>query len=252
VIYATHSPLFVGLDRIESLRLLTLEDGGAAPVTVIHRVDLAAIAAKLWDATGQPGEPFTAATLHPRLRLLGQSPVSEGFFASGVVLVEGDEDVALIRAAGRARGWEFDDLGIAIVPVSGKNNLDRPLLVFQALGIPTYLVFDGDKSKGEESASANCLLLNLLHAEVVDHPQTQICGDWACFEEKIGNTVRSEIGHDAWDEALLRICRDLGYSDGGTKNSMVMEEVHRRLAEQGLESPSLAGVLDAIGGRFGL
>ena len=61
------------------------------------------------------------------------SPVlSEGFFADKIVLVEGLEDKAALYAIDQQlHEKDFDKSGIAIIPVLGKRNLDRPGLIFK-------------------------------------------------------------------------------------------------------------------------
>ena len=83
VMYTTHSPLFVGLDRFEQLRLLRKEDhaAGLPRITKVTKAGLEGIAGELWTAGGQQGPRFTAETLRPRLQALMTPWVNEGFFA---------------------------------------------------------------------------------------------------------------------------------------------------------------------------
>src|SRR5262249_11088176 len=91
IIYATHSPLFVGIDRFNQLRLFKkMPNGEGKPkVTKIVRVTLDHIAEKLWEMDGKQGVPYTAINLGPRLHAIMTPVLNEGFFADAVVLVEG-------------------------------------------------------------------------------------------------------------------------------------------------------------------
>src|SRR5439155_19591134 len=91
IIYGTHSPLFVGIDRINQIRLLKKVANGAKPkCTKGVRTDLDRVADIIWQAAGSQGAKFTGVTLMPRLQVI--MTLSEGFFADVAVLVEGEDD----------------------------------------------------------------------------------------------------------------------------------------------------------------
>ena len=146
VIYTTHSPLFVGLDRFEQIRVLrkTPFELGKPKVTLVTKGDMGAVADELWKAKCSQEAKYTADTLRPRLHVLMTPWMNEGFFADTVVLVEGEDDRAAILGMANHMAHDFDSLGIAIVPCFGKSSLDRPLAVFRQFDIPVYVVWDGD------------------------------------------------------------------------------------------------------------
>jgi hypothetical protein len=85
-----------------------------------------------------------------------------------------------------------------------------------------------------------------------DFPDTQVHATFACFEETLLGTVRSELGAQAVDAALDRACDRFGFTPDGRKNSIVLREAFHALAGQGLTSPTLSAVMDqlaALGGR---
>jgi hypothetical protein len=98
VIYSTHAPLFVGLDRFEQIRLLRKEnaDPGKPKVTRVAKAELGCVAEEIWKACGQQGEKHTADTLRPRLQAVMTPWINVGFFADVAVLVEGEDDRAAI------------------------------------------------------------------------------------------------------------------------------------------------------------
>ena len=65
VIYATHSPLFVGLDRFDQIRVLRKvpRKDGRPRATHLKKADMGAVARELWHANGRQGEKFTEDTL---------------------------------------------------------------------------------------------------------------------------------------------------------------------------------------------
>lgn len=253
VFYTTHSPLFVSVDRVRSLRLLRITGGAeGVPETSLTSVDLDAAAVELWEAHGGDGERWTASSLQPRLRPLVETPVSEGFFADLVVLLEGEEDRAVLAAAAAQRGVDLCERGIALLPVGGKENLDRAIVLFRQFGIPAYVLFDADRCVGARErahkARSNRALLRLLRQPVEDFPDTRVTSSFACFENTLWDTVRGELGAQAVGQAISRACVNYGFPTdrARNKNSVVLCEALRELALQGATSAMLTQVMDQI------
>jgi len=128
VMFGSHSPMFISMGKANEIRLVrrTDCDDSEFKQCELKALDLGVVAQKL--AAGWRKEPgtFTAQTLMPRLHILGVE-LSEGFFANGVVLVEGRSDKAALSAVARLMEVHFEAEGIAILSAEGKGNLDRPL-----------------------------------------------------------------------------------------------------------------------------
>ena len=172
VVYTTHSPLFVGLDRFPQIRVLRRipNEDGKAKVTRLKTADMEAVAEELWKAHGAQGAKYTAETLRPRLQALMTPWMNEGFFADTVVLVEGEDDRAAILGMAKFMGYDFDSSGITVVPCFGKTNLDRPLVIFRQLDIPVYVIWDGDHGASDSKPENNKSLLWLLGQPEEDWP----------------------------------------------------------------------------------
>ncbi|GAI99829.1 unnamed protein product, partial [marine sediment metagenome] len=56
--------------------------------------------------------------------------INEGYFADVAVLVEGEDDRSAIIGTALSMGIDLEAEGIAIIPCGGKENIDRPFLVF--------------------------------------------------------------------------------------------------------------------------
>ena len=182
VIYATHSPLFVGLDRFDQIRVLRkVPRGDGRPrTTQLKKADMESVACELGDASDRQREMFTAGTLKPRLQSIMTPWMGEGFFADVVVLVEGEDDRAAILGFARSKECDFDGLGITVIPCSGKSSIDRPLIIFRQLGISVYVVWDGDHGGNDAKPEDNRYLLRLLGKPEQDWPE--FVGDSsACF-----------------------------------------------------------------------
>ena len=70
---------------------------------------------------------------------------TEMFFASAVVLVEGQTEAIALPLIFRRLGHHPDALGISVVEVGGKGNIVLVARLLEELGIPHVVVFDSDR-----------------------------------------------------------------------------------------------------------
>jgi len=249
VLYSTHSPLFVGLDRFDQIRLLRKvnHDDGKPRVTKAVKADLDAVAEEIWVAGGSQGSKYTADTLRPRLQAVMTPWVNEGFFADVAVLVEGEDDRAAILGVAVSMGQNFDSDGISIIPCIGKNNLDRPLVIFRRLGIPVYLIWDGDHGEKDASPESNRRLLRLVGAAEEDWPNA-VKELHACFKGDLETTLAEEIGKDLFDRLLSEVQGHLGIQKkkDAMKNPVALQQVVEKASSGSKTSPTLRGIVEKI------
>lgn len=252
VIFASHSPMFVSLSKADEIRLARRVpfDGGDFKQCELRSLDLGAVAEKLGLAWGKPAGTFTAETLVPRLHILGVE-LAEGFFANGVVLVEGRSDRAALTAAARTLGVSFESAGVAVLSAEGKSNIDRPLLVFRELGIPTYAVWDCDIGTKDHSPAKDLVLLRLCmpEAQGLQAPtQTSISEGFAHFEVNLEAALRAEVGGDLLEHCLSSACEPFGIqpSQDSQKIPEVMYQTLAALKEHGAAPVSLSDLVRSI------
>ncbi len=125
VIYSTRSPQM--LDAADYQEIVRLD---------VHAGKVAARRA-----------PVETLTDEQRLRLQAEfgHERTEMFFASAVVLVEGQTEAIALPLIFRALGHHPDALGISVVHVGGKGNLPFVARLLAELGIPHLVVFDSDR-----------------------------------------------------------------------------------------------------------
>lgn len=257
VIYSTHSPLFVGIDRFNQVRVLRKVTNGSGRPRIAKVVEVTgdAVAKALWaacdgkDRSGNPVPEYTWETLRPRLQAIMTPWMAEGFFADVVVLVEGEDERTSILGAALARGFDFESQGIAVIPSRGKSSLDRPCLIFMSFGIPVYVIWDSDKGKRDANPRENHILLRIAGGQVSDWP----CGvydGYACFEIRLEDTVRVEIGQQKFDSLLDQLQIAFGYSnrEDAIKSPHLFGELLRRARTQGGTCPTLDTIIDSIMG----
>ncbi len=249
IIYTTHSPLFVGLDRFNHIRVLrkTSHDNGKPKVTTLKKADMGSIANELQAAKGDPTTEFTEDTLRARLQAIMTPWINEGFFADVVVLVEGETDLAVITGVARSMGHELDSLGVAVIPCTGKTCLDRPLVIFRQLGIPVYVVWDGDWNSTNAKAEDNEYILRLL--QLARDPWPEFVGEaGACFKVNLEKTLASEIGKQEFEVLCSEAQRhfDIAKKGRALKNPAVIQRIMKRANAEGRSSTSLTKVVQKI------
>ena len=253
VIYSTHSPMFVGLDRFDQVRVFRKKMlvQHKPKCTTLTRATMDQIAEKLWEVKGKPGTKYTASTLLPRLQPIMTTWMNEGFFADVVVLVEGEGDLAALAGVAKTRDISLDALGISVIPGIGKNNLDRLALIFGALEIPTYVVWDSDRSQfengGADTSRTNKLLLKLLGEAEVDYPAV-VNEKFACFQDKLETTLKEELGSDLFNRIVAQLQEEFGIESPNDclKKSAMVSELLKRAKADGKSCATLELILDMI------
>lgn len=138
VVYSTRSPAFLDAARHDEIVRLDLRRGRRS----VRRTGP--------DVLSDPARVRLAAEFdHER---------AEMFFATTVVLVEGQTERLALPFIFRAVGHDPDAEGIAIVEVGGKSNLALAAEILRDLGIPFVVVFDADR--GAASAALDSEIIS--------------------------------------------------------------------------------------------
>ncbi|WP_428937104.1 ATP-dependent nuclease [Fontivita pretiosa] len=222
IIYATHSPYFVDLDRFDQVRIARKrkEEGQPAPCCVISQYSLHDAAKELARIAAGKQEDFSRESFRARSRPVMTIAVNEGFFANVVVVVEGLGDVGILWKVQEILNQGWSAKGIAVVPAMGKENLDRPVVVFKGLGIPTYFVFDADnRHKGgpaeKSTVDRNARYQRMAGVPPVEFPETQVHDTWAVFADEMGTILKDAAGA-GFDRIANAAAAELKY-DGPTQ-----------------------------------
>lgn len=249
VAFASHSPMFVSLPNVDEIRFVRRVDceGQDYKQCELRALDLEQVARKLETASLAAPGSYSAATLAPRLHILGPE-LAEGFFADGVVLVEGPSDRAALHAVADRLGVNFESAGIAILPVVGKNNLDRPLVIFRELSIPTYPIWDCDRA---EDSAQNLRVLRAADpdAEHAAAPlETVVTERYTHFAGTLEKTLIGELGQPVYDAALAAACAEFDAPAGrdAQKSPEIMKRLLVLAEEQDATSPTLEALVKTI------
>ncbi|MCX4667973.1 ATP-dependent endonuclease [Streptomyces sp. NBC_01381] len=146
VMYATHHPVFIESRSYHEVRRLSRDGGTEHPVTRVSQVSEAELCRDL-------SELVSEASIRRKAGIMCAGTLAEGFFARAVVLVEGNTDGAVLTGCAERMGLSLGAQGVSVIDVGGKSNIFLCHAILTALGVPTYVVFDGDAGKAERSRS---------------------------------------------------------------------------------------------------
>ena len=122
----------------------------------------------------------------------------------------------------------------------------EPLVIFRRLGIPTYVVWDGDQGEANSKPEPNRLLLRLLEMDEADWPH-HVNDVSACFETKIEETIKKEIGPTAYERYETEAREFYGLpSSQLRKNALALQRIVESSFKSGAESSTLRAIVENI------
>lgn len=255
IMYGTHSPFFIDLQRFDQIRLArkVSADNTTTLQTRMTSFSRAEAAQRLAQISLRPQEDFTDATFTARAAPVMTTIVNEGFFADVAVVVEGLSDAAALWTLQEVQSRNWDALGITIVPVVGKNNIDRPVVVFRGLGIPTYFIFDADSryrgtANETKSVTSNHLFLRLAGVSTEDFPATGAFDTWAVFNDELESELKLALGDSEFDRVRQVVADQLGYAQPSAvlKNPEGVSQFIRSAYANGSRIPILEDIVARI------
>jgi putative ATP-dependent endonuclease of OLD family len=140
IAYATHSPCFIEPTHFGQIRRVsrTAADKSGDRSVAISSVTLQAVIDHLDGFVKEE-------TVRLRLDDVCLARLPEALFGEAVILAEGDTDRAVIEGCAEHDGDLLAVDGIVVAEVGGKDILLMPAAILSLLGIPCFIVFDGDK-----------------------------------------------------------------------------------------------------------
>lgn len=251
VAFACHSPMFVSLGKADEIRLVRRTNCADSEFKEceLKALNLEEVARTLEKGWSKPPGSYTSATLVPRLHILG-TELAEGFFANGVVLVEGRSDKAALSAVARLMGRSFESAGIALLSAEGKENLDRPMVIFRSLGIPTFVIWDCDEGTQRVKPQTDIALARLCRVgDIVQQPSgTKVEDCFAHFAVTLEKTLKEELGDELHAACLNAACGPFGITPSGDTQKIPEVVYQTLLAAQthGADFPTLKAMVRAI------
>lgn len=148
VTYATHSPYFLEARHFDQVRRLT-RSSDVTPVVTVHFATVDSVKTKLSGAVD-------ADQVSRQLDRIVTNRLSVALFATRVLLVEGDTEAAVFYGIGdRDTVGCLESQGLSIVSAGGKGGIPLAHAILTCIGIPTYVLFDGDSGFEVRAKAAN-------------------------------------------------------------------------------------------------
>lgn len=133
VLYSTHSPVFLGIDRLDELVLVRHDERTGTTLV----------------------QPQALPERHAfRMHAEFDAERAEIFLSRAVLFVEGRTEKLAFPFVFDALGYDADQEAIAIVDCAGKGNMPLFAEICNACGIPYVIVHDRDAPRGEQPADA--------------------------------------------------------------------------------------------------
>ena len=215
ILYTTHSSQLLDLEHFDEISVIRKEAGQDGPATGATALDFQKVLDEL-EAGGIIGA--TRESVQARLASTFDRSRAEGVFASAVILVEGAAEQMSLPVYADAYGFDLDAENVAVVAAGGKTGIPTLYRILKGLGIPTYVVWDGDGGAGEHG-DTNLHISAMLGAELDEFPDTTVTETFAVWSDDFEKELRDEVddyeeleqqGHDAYGGAgkgiLARHC----------------------------------------------
>ena len=213
VAYATHSPYFLEARHFDQVRRLT-RSSDETPVVAVHFATVADVKTKLIGT-------IDADQVGRQLDGIVTESLSVALFSARTLLVEGGTDAAVFYGVGdRDAMGRLESQGLSIVSAGSKGAIPLVYAILTCLGIPTYVLFDGDggfearaKEEGKNRtvidgertkfSTENRRLLNYLDETEVDFPPDKVGDRVATLSDRLESYLNSNWPD--WDKSYAAI-----------------------------------------------
>jgi putative ATP-dependent endonuclease of OLD family len=201
IFYTTHSPNFLSVGRFDEIHVTRKDETKGTFVNSAHpqrfvvdlnirtniQTDIPNLCLQYKNAYEETGDTQKA---------------NEAFFAKRIILVEGQSESLVLPYLFDLVGFDYIAFGITIVRCGSKGEIDRFYRLYVELGIPCYVIFDGDSSHIGTEHEANTIQKNhailSLFGNTGDFPDNNSTNDFLGF----ANTLNENLGFDTSSKGL--------------------------------------------------
>ena len=198
----THSPYFLSLESFDEIFVVrkTKEKG-----TYIRNAEIDKFIEDLRIRWGKNTDATTLKLYYKNAFEQTADSISslEAFFAKKVILVEGESEALILPYFFEKIGFDYVKEKITIVKCGSKNELDRFYRLYSEFGIPCFVIFDGDKDKGneEEQRKINNELFDIIgETEIRDFPDGEVHKNYLGFEYDFNYALKKAGFKDVYNE----------------------------------------------------
>jgi predicted ATPase len=148
VIYTTHDGYLLDVSSFQEIRVFRKGTSSKPPKTVVHEVSEETLLAVWHKQSGR--DDIKLESVRERLRHVYDPYRNEGFLAKKVLLCEGPTERYALPIYFDALDYNLDRNGISIIDAGSVDLLEYFHILFSELGIPTFVLWDGDKPGVED------------------------------------------------------------------------------------------------------
>lgn len=240
VAYATHSPYFVDPRYFDQVRRVTNTTwaAGVCPSSTLTSATTDAVETRLRGFVDPDA-------IKRRWDQVCLKYLPEALFAETVILVEGDEDAAILQGLSERPPNDLAAAGICVAAVSGKGNMMIPFAILKQLGIQTLMVVDNDQGcRGrmlangrtedqileaeEKHKKDNRALCRLVGGTQEDYPLGQVSLELFFIADTLESMLSADL--PGWDQKRRELIESGRGVDG--KNAGTYELAARECAEK--------------------
>ena len=244
IFYSTHSASFVDVSRFDRICLVErCPDSQGLPCTTVREVSAEELLSRRQAL--YPDVSMSVTGLRERYRSIYGLEHNEAFFARKIVVVEGATEEYSLPIYAKHLGYDFDANGVSVVNARGKLSLDSFYQLYEAFGIPTYVVFDNDRGGRRKEREHNARLLRMLGEEEETDPEGVVTDRFAVVEGNYEEAVREfldRIEPKKYDKLALWATAVLGGESKGLRARFMTQ----KLVEEGLVPPFVREIIEAL------
>jgi putative ATP-dependent endonuclease of the OLD family len=246
VFFSTHSSFMVDVtyfDEIIRMETLPVEipakEGGIGAEAKSRR----SVESKAWQVSmskvirdieiRQPdlAGKVTELTVRERFSNAYNPTRNEGFFANRVILTEGATEEYALPIYAEGIRWSMDQDACSVISCGGKHGIERLFVIFNELGIPTYIVFDYDKGSKPKDIEDTKVVFARLGVTFPSPFEKDLIGDrLTCLFHTWETTWRVDVSDhvDRHSKAL----EALGFEAGKASKPLVARFLARQLTQE--------------------
>jgi len=205
IFYTTHSPYLLSLEDFDEIFVVRKnKDRG----TYIRYAEIDKFIEDLKIRKGVTTDATTLKLYYKNAFEQTADSISslEAFFAQKVILVEGESEALILPYFLEKIGFDYVTEKITIVKCGSKNELDRFYRLYSEFGIPCFVIFDGDKDKGnEDQRKINNELFDIIgETEIRDFPDGKVHENYLGFEYDFNYALKEAGFKDVYNEGNLK------------------------------------------------
>jgi len=211
IFYTTHSPYFLSLEYFDEIFLVRKTKDKGTYIKNASAEEFLTDWAKRYNKDISDDEKKNKELEKLRLhykeayeQTSDSMASTEAFFAKRIILVEGESEALLLPYFFNKINFDWIKKRIAIVKCGSKNELDRFYRLYTELGIPCFVIFDGDNDKNDDKRQKeinNALFKILKENSIRDFPDNRVKNNYLGFQNDFNFALKEAGFKNVYNES---------------------------------------------------